>query len=226
MISGVQLKICGITNLDDAQAADLIGADFLGFILYPKSPCFIPLATFVGMSSQLGPGKRVAVMVTPSVEELAAVNDAGFDFFQLHFDPDTDRDLVETWGRAIKSDRLWLAPQLPPDQPFPDWLLRWTDTFLIDTYRKDAFGGSGKTGDWNRFHNLQAEHPEKQWVLAGGLQPGNIQQALAESRARTIDVNSGVELRPGIKDSEKLKALAVGISRLNRRYSRSRNPEG
>jgi len=211
MINGIQLKICGITNQVDAEAAGLIGADFLGFILYPKSSRFISLAAFEKLMPQLPLNRKVAVMVRPTIEELATVRDAGFDFFQLHFDPDADRNLVSSWGRVVTPDRLWLAPRLAPDQVFPDWLLPLADTFLIDTFRNDAFGGSGETGDWDGFHNLQTAHPGKNWVLAGGLGPENILEALARTGAKTVDVGSGVEQTPGVKDPEKLDSLAAAI---------------
>jgi phosphoribosylanthranilate isomerase len=211
MINGIQLKICGITSLVEAEAAARIGADFLGFILYPKSPRYIPLVTFAGMSPRLPPSRKVAVMVRPTTEELTTVRDGGFDFFQLYFDPDDDRNLVESWGCFVTPDRLWLAPRLAPDQAFPDWLLPRADTFLIDTFRKDSFGGSGETGDWDRFRNLQSAHPEKKWVLAGGLGPDNIWEALARSGAKIVDANSGVELSPGVKDPDKLQALAFAM---------------
>jgi phosphoribosylanthranilate isomerase len=211
MINGIQLKICGITRLVDAEAAVLSGADFLGFNLYPKSPRFLTLAAFEDLKPRLPQNKKVAVMVRPTIDELKAVRDAGFDFLQLHFDPDADRTLVEPWARVVAPDRLWLAPRLAPDQAFPDWLRPLADTFLIDTFRKDLFGGTGETGDWDRFRNLQTAHPEKKWVLAGGLAPDNIAEALVRSGARIADVNSGVEMTAGIKDLEKLEVLAAAL---------------
>jgi phosphoribosylanthranilate isomerase len=211
MISGIQLKICGITHLVDAEAADRIGTDYLGFNLYPKSPRFIPLATFEGMKPRLPQIKKVAVMVRPTTEELTAVRDVGFDFFQLHFDPVMDQELVESWGSVVGRDRSWLAPRLPPDHSFPEWLFPMAETFLIDTFRKDSFGGTGKTGDWDRFRDLQSSHLDKKWVVAGGLGPDNITEALAQTEAKVVDVNSGVELTPGVKDPEKLEVLADAI---------------
>ncbi len=211
MINGIELKICGITRLADAEVANLIGADYLGFILYPKSPRFVSLAVFEKLRPRLPQSRKVAVMVRPTIEELATVRDAGFEFFQLHFDPDADRSLVEAWGTVVSPDRLWLAPRLAPDQFFPDWLLPLADTFLVDTFREDSFGGSGETGDWNRFRNLQTAHPEKKWILAGGLAPENVSEALARTGAKTVDVNSGVERAPGTKDPEKLEALAISM---------------
>jgi phosphoribosylanthranilate isomerase len=211
MINGIQLKICGITRQGDAEAAVLIGADFLGFILYPKSPRFLSLGAFGKLLPQLPQSRKVAVMVRPTAEELATFGEAGLDFFQLHFDPDVDRSLVETWDTVVTPDRLWLAPRLAPSQTFPDWLLPLADTFLIDTFRKDSFGGSGEIGDWDGFRNLQTAHAGKNWILAGGLTPENISEALARTGAKAVDVNSGVERSPGTKDPEKLVALAVSM---------------
>ena len=211
MINGIQLKICGITRSVDAEAATLIGADFLGFILYPKSPRFVSMAAFEDLKPRLPQSRKVAVMVRPTIDGLATARDAGFDFFQLHFDPDDDQSLIETWGGIVAPDRLWLAPRLAPNQAFPDWLLPLADTFLIDTFRKDSFGGSGETGDWDRFRDLQAAHPGKNWVLAGGLVPDNIAEALVRTGAKTVDLSSGVERAPGVKDSKKLEALALAM---------------
>jgi phosphoribosylanthranilate isomerase len=213
MISGIQLKICGITSVADAEAAAGIGADFLGFILYPKSLRFLSLDAFSRMKADLPAIGRVAVMVRPSAGELRTASSAGFDLFQLHFDPGGDRALVASWGEVVGTDRIWLVPHLPPEEPFPEQFLPLADTFLIDTFRKDAFGGTGQTGDWGRFRKLRSAHPEKQWVLSGGLGPDTIAGALAESGARFVDLSSGVERMPGVKDPAKLKALAAAMDR-------------
>ncbi len=211
MINGIQLKVCGITRRIDAESANLIGADYLGFNLYPKSPRYTPLEKFEELSARLPQRRKVAIMVRPTVEELAAAKEAGFDFFQVHFDPESDRRRVESWVPVVGKDRLWLATRLPPDQSFPEWLLPLADTFLIDTFREDSYGGSGETGDWGRFRDLQATRPEKTWILAGGLAPSNIAEALAQTEAKVVDVNSGVEIAPGLKDPEKLEALATAM---------------
>ena len=139
MINGIQLKVCGITRRIDAESANLIGADYLGFNLYPKSPRYTPLEKFEELSARLPQRRKVAIMVRPTVEELAAAKEAGFDFFQVHFDPESDRRRVESWVPVVGKDRLWLAPRLPPDQSFPEWLLPLADTFLIDTFREDSY---------------------------------------------------------------------------------------
>jgi len=211
MINGIQLKVCGITRPEDARAAAAIGADYLGFILYPGSPRYLVPDVYQAFSQDLPDLPRVAVMVKPSCDELIAAREQGFDFFQLHFDPENDRPLVESWVDVVDRECLWLAPRLPPETPFPDWLLPLADTFLVDTFHKDSFGGTGVTGDWGRFREHLASHPDKRWVLAGGLNPDNIAEAVNQTGAAFIDLSSGIEESPGLKDPEKLKALRAAL---------------
>jgi phosphoribosylanthranilate isomerase len=77
--------------------------------------------------------------------------------------------------------------------------------FLIDTFVQDQFGGTGKVGDWARFNTLKEAYPQTNWVLAGGLSPSNVLEALASTSADHLDINSGVETAPGIKDGAKLR---------------------
>ncbi|MEX2043960.1 MAG: hypothetical protein WD941_01320, partial [Opitutus sp.] len=82
---------------------------------------------------------------------------------------------------------------------------------LFDTFHAEGFGGSGRPGDWTGFARHQAAHPENIWILAGGLNLENIGEALAQSGARFVDVNSGVESAPGVKDEAKIRAFAVAL---------------
>ncbi|MSU70051.1 MAG: phosphoribosylanthranilate isomerase [Opitutaceae bacterium] len=211
MIAGLYLKICGLTSLGDAGSADKCGADYLGFILYPKSPRHLSLDEYVAMAGRLPERKRVAVMVEPSAAELARAAAAGFDIFQIHFRHDLAPSTVAGWAETVGSQRLWLAPKLPPGVDVAEALLAQAEVFLLDTFQADTFGGSGRTGDWPKFARLQQTHPDKSWILSGGLNPENISAALQQSGARFIDVNSGVESAPGKKDPEKLDRL---VSRL------------
>ncbi len=211
MIDGVQLKICGLTSLVDAEAADNCGADFLGFILYPGSPRCVQLNQYAAMAERLPPRRRVAVLVEPTGEELARAEAAGFDRFQIHFGLETAETGVKTWSDEVSPDRLWLAPKLPPGTQLPVWLLPLAKTFLLDGYRADQFGGTGRTSDWEQYRRLRRENSDKTWVLSGGLGPDNIAEALARTEARFVDVNSGVESSPGIKDLNKLKSLVAAL---------------
>lgn len=213
MIDGVQLKVCGITSLVDAEWADKCGADYLGINLYPGSPRYVTAAHYAAMAERLPERRRVAVSVEPTVDELKAQDAAGFDRFQIHFRLEGWEAKAAAWGDAVGKNRLWLAPKLPPGTALPESLLALAQTFMLDGYRSDRFGGTGQTSDWEEFRRLRETHPDKTWLLAGGLDPANIGRALAETGARFVDVNSGVESAPGVKDLEKLKAFVAAIHR-------------
>lgn len=211
MIDGIRLKVCGLTSLVDAEFADRCGADYLGFILYPKSPRAITLAQFQAMVPRLPPRRKVAVSVAPSVDELAAMRDAGFDYFQIHFPIETPAAALEEWAAAVGSKHLWLAPKLPPGADVPAAALAAAKFILLDTYQAAGFGGSGRTGDWDAFARFQSANVDNFWILAGGLSPENIGDACRRAHPRFVDVNSGVESAPGVKDHAKLKAFVVAL---------------
>lgn len=212
MVNGLHLKVCGQTRAGDARVAAEIGADYLGFIFYPKSPRAITLDDYKALAAGLPSGpRRVAVMVAPSAAELSAAVAAGFGFFQIHFEHTTPLETVHGWSAITGPSRLWLAPKLPPGADVPVEWLPLADTFLLDTFHADGFGGSGKTGDWAKFARHRAAHPEKTWILAGGLNPDNVADAVAKSGARFVDVNSGVESAPGLKDQGKLRSLRTAL---------------
>lgn len=208
MINDVQLKVCGQTRAGDARAAAGIGADYLGFILYPKSPRALTIDAYKAMAHNLPErGRRVAVMVEPSSAELAEAAAAGFDYFQIHAAHTTPVETVGGWSLQVGAHRLWLAPKLPPGEDVPAEWLPLAATFLMDTFHAGGFGGSGKTGDWEKFARHRQAYPQHTWILAGGLDPDNVAAALAGSGARFVDVNSGVESSPGVKDLGKLRRL-------------------
>lgn len=209
MIDGIRLKICGLTSLVDAEFADQCGADYLGFILHPKSPRFVSLEQYRAIATHLPERRRVAVCVEPTAAELALMSDAGFDRFQVHFRAEMPLPLLTAWSEAVTAERLWLAPKLPPGAPFAVEWLPHAGTFLLDAFHPGVFGGSGQTGDWANFARQRQERPEKTWILAGGLTPENIGEALQASGARFVDVNSGVETAPGVKDHGKMKRLVT-----------------
>jgi phosphoribosylanthranilate isomerase len=205
MTDGIRLKVCGLTNLADAEFAAAAGADYLGFILHPDSPRYLSLAKFGDFAAQLPKGKKVAVTIEPTPTQLVEMGAAGFDFFQVHFRHDTPLSTVAGWTQAVGLERLWLAPKLPPGISVPALTLPLAKTFLFDTYHVRKFGGTGETGDWSKFKRHRRSHPKKTWILSGGLNPANIPDALRQSGARFVDVNSGVESAPGVKDHAKLQ---------------------
>lgn len=219
MAAPVQFKVCGLTTLADADAAAQSGASALGFIFYPPSPRAISLVHFASLAPRLPAKRKVAVTVEPTKEELAALAQAGFEIFQIHFRHDQPPERIKSWSEAVGESRLWLAPKLPPGVDLPPAWLPFARTFMLDTFQSDVFGGSGRTGDWAKFSRHHQGHPEKTWILAGGLNPENIAEALRQSGAQVVDVNSGVEAAAGVKDHDKLKAFAAALSQSAQRLS-------
>src|SRR5687767_12586899 len=116
MIDGIRFKVCGLTSLVDAEFADRCGADYLGFNFYPKSPRYLPLEQYRAMAPRLPDRRKVAVAVEPAIDELSAIRGAGFDFFQIHFRPETSDAQLSAWSQLVGEKHLWLAPKLPPEQ--------------------------------------------------------------------------------------------------------------
>lgn len=211
MIDGIRFKVCGLTSLVDAEFADRCGADYLGFILHPESPRSITLAQYHAMAPKLPERRKVAVSVEPTVDALAAMRDEGFDYFQIHFRPETSNEQLTAWSRLVGEKHLWLAPKLPPSSNVSPAALAVAKFILLDTFHAEGFGGSGKTGDWGKFARHQAAHTHNFWILAGGLNAENVGDAVRLSGARFVDVNSGVEAAPGVKDEAKLKRFVVRL---------------
>jgi phosphoribosylanthranilate isomerase len=211
MIDGIRFKVCGLTSLVDAEFADRCGADYLGFIFHPASPRNVSLSQFTAMAPRLPDRRKVAVSVEPTVAELSAMRDAGFDFFQIHFRPETPAEQLAAWSQIVGEKHLWLAPKVPPGGVVSTAAVAVAKFILFDSYTAGGFGGSGRTGNWAAFAREQAAHPKNIWILAGGLNPENVGEALKQTAARIVDVNSGVESAPGVKDEAKLKRFVVAI---------------
>ena len=211
MKRSVRVKVCGVTRREDALAALRAGADKIGLNLFAGSPREINLECASELFIDVPRGRRVLVDVETAPERLEEYRRCGFDYFQIHFDVNDSLERVREWSDAVSIKSLWLAPRIAPGKPFPEELLEFADTILFDAYDPGMYGGSGKIGDWGRFAELQKKYLEKTWVLAGGLNPENIAEAVRVSKARFVDVNSGVESFPGIKDSKKLKSFMAAL---------------
>jgi phosphoribosylanthranilate isomerase len=212
MINGIRFKVCGITSPADAELADRAGADYLGFNLYAKSPRYVTLEQYRAMAPRLPGRRKVAVIVEPTLAEMREIAAMGFDFIQVHFDANVFPSGAAAWAAEAGSQRLWLAPRLPPGTDLPPEVLALASTFLFDTFAADKFGGSGKTADWTKYRRQGEANPDKTWILAGGLNPDNVGVALKATGARTIDVSSGIEARPGVKDPAKLAAFVARLA--------------
>lgn len=193
-----RIKVCGITNLRDALFAAELGADALGFVFYEKSPRFVTFAEAGNIMDRLPPFVTgVGVFVNAGMGLLArAKEEAGFDLFQLHGD-ETPEFCSGLGERYIKAVRVRDAESVSEVGLYD------TDCFLFDGWSPDAYGGSGKGFSWEI---LDAETLSGRFViLSGGLDCENVSRAVREVRPHAVDVSSGVEASPGIKDHSKLR---------------------
>lgn len=204
MISGVRIKVCGITHAADASLALEAGADFLGVNCWKGSPRFVKAEARRALLHEIPAAARVAVTVNPTDEEAEGLINEGFAIVQAHFDPAKAECDPGALARHLGKARLWLAPRLSDGAAWPAGLLELASGFVHDAHSRESFGGTGKRSDWSRFAALRKEHPGHLWILAGGLSPANVRQALEETGAPCLDLNSGVELSPGLKSAEKL----------------------
>lgn len=213
-----QVKVCGITRREDARVALDLGARYIGINVYPKSPRAVARNDISDLLSYIPAGQRVLVDVAPDARRAQLFADIGFDYFQLHFDLDLPMSLLSTWFTLLGQDNIWAAPRIPAgQQEFPQVLLEFADTFLLDTYDPKLFGGTGRAGqNWQRFLDCSVLYQHKRWILAGGLNPENVVEAVRVTGASHIDVNSGVESSPGLKDPERLRQLFSALHEAER----------
>jgi Phosphoribosylanthranilate isomerase len=214
MPSSKKIKICGLTGESDVDLALSLGADYCGFIVYPNSPRGIELERAAELAQRVPDGQRVMVDVSPKASKILQGRELGFNVFQIHIGLDISTELVREYAEAAGSGNLWLAPRIGPGDAFPEQFLEFTDTFLIDTYSKDQVGGTGKTGDWGRFSQYQKTYPDVCFILAGGLSADNILEAVEATGTDHLDLNSGLELSPGIKSPEKVRRLFAQLAKL------------
>jgi phosphoribosylanthranilate isomerase len=200
----IQVKICGLTNLADARCAVNYGATAVGFVLAP-SQRQVDLATVRRITGELPPFvTKIGVFVNEDPKVIREImRECRLDLAQLHGAETPDACEVLA-GRVIKVFKAGLDP------PDPIWRQAAIRGVLIDTYTPDAAGGSGQTFDWNLFH----EYRVLGWpmILAGGLTPANIGEAIHLTRPEAVDVSSGVERQPGVKDSQKIQKLMEAIT--------------
>ena len=201
----MKVKVCGITRYDDARTALDAGAWTLGFIFHPSSPRFIDQDRARKIVSRLPAETRtVGVFVDrPSAEVQATVDHIGLAGVQLHGNETFETLAVLKADPRVKAFRVRegageVARLEALFSGFPAALV------LLDTYRKDAHGGTGETFDWQVARELAARRPI---VLAGGLTLENVEEAVKVVQPFTLDVSSGLETSPGVKDPERIREL-------------------
>lgn len=191
------VKICGITREEDAEAAAAGGASFVGFVLWPGSPRHVPLERVRTIVEALPAYVRpVGVFVNPTSDEINAAADAGVRTAQIHGESLAWQRGIARGVEVIRAVHLadGRAGAIEPDIP--------DRRILLDADDPVRHGGTGRTIEWSRAR-LVAQTREV--ILAGGLTPANVRQAIAAVRPFAVDVSSGVEMRPGIKDAELIR---------------------
>jgi phosphoribosylanthranilate isomerase len=194
----VRVKICGITRREDALAAVEAGADALGFVFYEPSPRNIEIGVAAGIAACLPPFvTTVALFVNAEAERIArVVDEVQVDLLQFHGQecPDYCSQHRRPWIRAI---RMKGDTDLPAEQR----RFHAARGLLLEAYRPGIPGGTGETFDWDRIPATMAP----QIVLAGGLDPRNVGDAVRRVRPFAVDVSGGVEADKGIKDAAKIR---------------------
>jgi phosphoribosylanthranilate isomerase len=194
-----KIKICGITNLADAQLAVELGADALGFIFYPKSPRYIKVTDAANICNALPPFvTKVGVFVDELEYEIEkALNECLLNALQFHGD-EPPGFCQKFAAKSIKAIRVRGEESLRAAAEYD------VDALLLDTYTDESRGGTGRAFDWSLAVKAK-ELLSPPIILSGGLTTANVQEAVREVRPYAVDVASGVEREPGSKDPEKLR---------------------
>jgi phosphoribosylanthranilate isomerase len=206
MRSNLRVKICGITQVEQGLAIANQGAKALGFICVQQSPRYVTPERLRSITEVLPASvAKIGVFMNADLDSLAEfVITTGLTAVQLHGGEEQDyckalrQILPQT--EIIKAFRIRRTDDLEWAESFAEDV----DWFLLDAYHPDMGGGTGQTLDWT---NLDSFRPSKPWFLAGGLNPGNVREALALTNPDGIDLSSGVEVRPGEKDMGAIAAL-------------------
>ncbi|MCD6353837.1 MAG: phosphoribosylanthranilate isomerase [Proteobacteria bacterium] len=203
-----EIKICGMTNIDDAVNAAECGADALGFIFYRKSPRYIAPETAREIIDKLPYDVcKVGVFVNHGAEGIREIVEfCGLNLIQLHGDESPEYCRQFPKSRLIKA----IAARTPRLSEYP------VSAILIDAYNPKLYGGTGKKSNWDLAVKIKKNHT---LILSGGLNPGNIREALKTVSPDAVDINSGVELSPGKKDPEKVKKI-IEIVKQTKHFNR------
>ena len=192
----VKVKICGITNLEDALAAADAGADALGFVFYPESPRFIDPGKARAIIARLPAFiTSVGVFVDESEDLIRRIiREGGVQVLQFH---GSESPILCTRFR----EKVVKAIRIKDEESIREMQMYDVDTFLLDTMVEGIRGGTGKTFNW-KYAEMAKEHGRI--ILSGGLNASNVGEAIRRVRPYGVDVSSGVEISPGKKDHNKI----------------------
>jgi len=210
------IKICGITNLEDALTAVDAGADALGFVFYETSPRRVDPETTRRIVGKLpGTVEKVGVFVNQTEDSICALADeTGLTAVQLHGDNEDPyvADLV-----ANQRPHLKIIVGISMHHPKPvGWAMMWSPevvhAFLVDASNSSNYGGTGKPFDWQTSQpSIEVIARIGRVIVAGGLSPGNVTEAIRILKPWGVDVSSGVEASPGKKDPHKVHAFVDAV---------------
>jgi phosphoribosylanthranilate isomerase len=200
------VQVCGITSVEDARAAVSAGADAIGFVLWPQSPRAVDLETARRIAATLPPFVlRVGVFVDPTLDEMRrAADEVGLDLLQLHGE-EAPELVAKAPRRVLKAIRVGSGFR-------PEDARRYEGVaagLLVDTRVAGVPGGTGRAFDWSLARPLREQ--TRFLVVAGGLTPYTVAQAIRALRPDAVDVSTGVESVPGRKDPEKLHAFVAAV---------------
>lgn len=203
-----RVKICGLTRDEDARAAIAAGADALGFVFWPDSPRAVTAGLAAAIAPDVGVVARVGVFVNQDPDEIArTVRDARLNAVQLHGDERVE-DFVRCGAPVIKAVTIESDDDVTRALAYPGHV-----TLLVDAGDRARRGGTGVVANWDFARRVAAVRPV---MLAGGLNAGNIAEAIRRVRPWAIDVSSGVETSPGRKSAERIVALCQAVADADR----------
>ena len=199
----LKVKICGMTNLKDVKVAVDGGVDAVGFIFYKKSPRSVTMQAVRKIVLELPPFvDSVGVFVNETAEQINKIADrCNLDRVQLHGN-ESPTFCKKIRRRVIKAIRVKDIQSLKKLSDYP------VSSFLLDTFSEDQYGGTGRVFDWNLAYPAKKYGPI---ILAGGLTPNNVRQAIQRIQPYGVDVCSGVESQPGIKDHKKMQIFLKNV---------------
>jgi phosphoribosylanthranilate isomerase len=206
----VSLKICGVINRGDAERLVALGVDALGVNFWPRSKRYLAPQHADWLAGLAGKILRVGVFVNEAPElPLRLLREGLLDAVQLHGDetPEDSAIYQEAGVPFFKAIGVKSLDDLARAADFQ------AGAILLDAHAPDVYGGTGETFDWNAALDFKKHHPEIPLILAGGITPENAAHAAVSVRPSALDVASGAEISPGVKDFDKVAALLAALNR-------------
>lgn len=199
-----RIKFCGIRSPEHAKLAEGLGVDAIGMVFVPETPRFVDLDSAAAICDSVGPFvQRVGLFVNPSADQVMDVL-AEVDLDILQFHGEESPEFCESFGFPyLKAVRVQNADQILD----ADRTHARASALLLDSHSNKAQGGTGESFDWELIPQIN-----KSIVLAGGLNPENVAQAIAKVKPYAVDVSSGIESAPGVKDADRMRAFVSAVT--------------